>query len=85
MKKSLLAMAVVLSSGMSLNAFAAEPATIVTGGTVYFNGEVVNAACAVSSDSLDQTVYLDQVRTARGLVAQFQNRTDFLQAPISLS
>ncbi|TNI72683.1 fimbrial protein [Aeromonas media] len=64
MKKSLLAMAVVLSSGMSLNAFAVEPPTTVTGGTVYFNGEVVNAACAVSSDSLDQTVYLDQVRTA---------------------
>ncbi|MGY4106321.1 fimbrial protein [Aeromonas encheleia] len=62
MKKSLLAVAVVLSSGISLNAFAVP--TTVTGGTVYFNGEVVNAACAVSSDSMDQTVYLDQVRTA---------------------
>ncbi|MBV7414941.1 fimbrial protein [Aeromonas sp. sif2433] len=64
MKKSLLAVAVVLSSGISLNAFAIEAPTVVTGGTVYFNGEVVNAACAVSSDSMDQTVYLDQVRTA---------------------
>jgi major type 1 subunit fimbrin (pilin) len=64
MKKSLLAIAVVLSSGISLNAFAIEAPTVVTGGTVYFNGEVVNAACAVSSDSMDQTVYLDQVRTA---------------------
>lgn len=64
MKKSLLAVAVVLSAGMSLNAFAIEAPTVVTGGTVYFNGEVVNAACAVSSDSMDQTVYLDQVRTA---------------------
>lgn len=62
MKKSLLAVAVVLSAGMSLNAFAVP--TTVAGGTVYFNGEVVNAACAVSSDSMDQTVYLDQVRTA---------------------
>lgn len=64
MKKSLLAVAVVLSSGMSMSAFAIDPPTIVTGGTVYFDGEVVNAACAVSSDSMDQTVYLDQVRTA---------------------
>ncbi|MBV7436882.1 fimbrial protein [Aeromonas sp. sif2416] len=64
MKKSLLAVAVVLSSGISLNAFAIEAPTVVTGGSVYFNGEVVNAACAVSSDSMDQTVYLDQVRTA---------------------
>lgn len=62
MKKSMLAVAVVLSSGMSMSAFAVP--TTVTGGSVYFEGEVVNAACAVSSDSLDQTVVLDQVRTA---------------------
>lgn len=61
MKKSLLAMAVAFSSAVSMGVFAA-PAT-VTGGSVYFEGEVVNAACAVSSDSLDQTVVLDQVRT----------------------
>jgi len=34
------------------------------GGTVHFKGEIVNAACAVSADSTNQTVDLGQYRTA---------------------
>ncbi|MDK1705093.1 type 1 fimbrial major subunit FimA [Serratia rubidaea] len=37
----------------------------VNGGTVHFTGQLVNAACAVSADSSDQTVQLGQYRTAR--------------------
>ncbi len=45
----------------------------VSGGTVNFVGQVVDAACSVSADSIDQTVTLGQVRavklTAAGMVA----------------
>lgn len=43
-----------------------EPANVVTvqGGVVHFNGSLVNAACAVSTESADQTVNLGQYRTA---------------------
>jgi hypothetical protein len=37
----------------------------VNGGTVHFKGEVVNAACAVDAGSIDQTVQLGQVRSAK--------------------
>ncbi len=37
----------------------------VSGGTVNFTGQVVNAACSVSADSIDQTVILSQVRTSK--------------------
>ncbi|MEC5317766.1 type 1 fimbrial major subunit FimA [Brenneria populi subsp. brevivirga] len=49
----------VLSSGL-----AAAATTTVSGGTVHFKGEIVNAACAVSTNSADQTVNLGQYRTA---------------------
>lgn len=39
-------------------------AATVTGGTVHFTGQIVNAACAVSADSVDQTVKMGQFRTA---------------------
>lgn len=38
---------------------------IINGGTVHFKGEVVNAACAVDAGSVDQTVQLGQVRSAK--------------------
>lgn len=47
----------------SVSAFAADPVT-VNGGTVHFTGELVNAACAVSTASANQTVELGQYRTA---------------------
>ena len=56
-KLGLLAAALVVSS----TPFAAT----VNGGTVHFVGELVNAACAVSTDTADQTVDLGQHRTAR--------------------
>lgn len=57
-KQALLAFAVA-----SLAAATAH-AEVVDGGTVHFNGELVNAACAVSVESADQTVNLGQYRTA---------------------
>lgn len=44
-------------------AVAADPVS-VSGGTVHFEGELVNAACAVSTQSADQVVTLGQYRTA---------------------
>lgn len=55
-KLGLLAAALVVST----TPFAAT----VNGGTVHFVGELVNAACAVSTDTADQTVDLGQHRTA---------------------
>ncbi|KJF77472.1 fimbrial protein [Morganella morganii] len=42
-----------------------SPVITVNGGTVHFKGEVVNAACAIDSESVNQTVELGQVRSAR--------------------
>ncbi len=35
--------------------------TTVNGGVIHFKGEVVNAACAIDSESMNQTVELGQV------------------------
>ncbi|MEY8650260.1 fimbrial protein [Klebsiella michiganensis] len=59
-------LALVVLTGLSLSSasvFAADPVT-VNGGTVHFKGEVVNAACAVDADSVEQTVQMGQVRSA---------------------
>lgn len=42
----------------------ANAATIVNGGSIHFKGEVVNAACAVDTGSIGQTVPMAQARTA---------------------
>ncbi len=60
-KKTLLSMLAVLA----VNSSVTHAATTVNGGTVHFKGEVVNAACAVDAGSIDQTVQLGQVRTAK--------------------
>ncbi|MGG8135386.1 type 1 fimbrial major subunit FimA [Klebsiella aerogenes] len=39
--------------------------TTVNGGTVHFKGEIVNAACQVDAGSIDQTVQLGQIRSAK--------------------
>ncbi|WP_368749896.1 fimbrial protein BcfA [Klebsiella aerogenes] len=67
MKKHVLAMVVtaLMAGGAVSAANAASSSTTVTGGTVNFVGQVVDAACSVSSDSVDQTVTLSQVRTAK--------------------
>lgn len=59
-------LAIVILSALSLTSTAALAATTtVNGGTVHFKGEVVNAACAVDAGSMDQTVMLGQVRSAK--------------------
>ncbi|MGJ3348185.1 type 1 fimbrial major subunit FimA [Morganella sp. Je.2.23] len=55
---SVVALTVLSASQLSM------AATTVTGGTVHFTGRIVNAACAVSADSTDQTVNMGQYRTA---------------------
>lgn len=67
MKKHVLAMTVVaMMAGGTMSAAQAEStAATVSGGTVNFVGSVVDAACSVSSDSVDQTVTLSQVRAAK--------------------
>ncbi|MEO3990140.1 fimbrial protein BcfA [Pseudocitrobacter cyperus] len=73
MKKPILAIliAACAAGGTSITALA-DTAT-VSGGTVNFVGQVVDAACSVSADSVDQTVTLGQVRstklTAAGMTA----------------
>ncbi|HAT1680515.1 TPA: fimbrial protein [Klebsiella oxytoca] len=57
-------LAIVVLSALSSTAALAD-ATTVNGGTVHFKGEVVNAACAVDAGSVDQTVQLGQVRSAK--------------------
>ncbi|CEI52879.1 MULTISPECIES: type 1 fimbrial major subunit FimA [Acinetobacter] len=64
MKLSLLKIATLSALTISASAFAADPVT-VNGGTVHFTGELVNAACAVSTESSNQTVDLGQYRIAR--------------------
>lgn len=64
MKIKTLAMIVVSALSLSSTAALADTTT-VNGGTVHFKGEVVNAACAVDAGSIDQTVQLGQVRSAK--------------------
>ena len=55
-----------------------QAATTVNGGAVHFSGEFVNAACAVSSDTADQTVILGQHRTANiTAVGQYTSNKPF--------
>lgn len=62
--KSLTA-AVIMAAGMASAMAATSGAnTTVQGGTVEFKGAVVDAACAVTADTANQVVNLDQVRLA---------------------
>ena len=63
MKVSKIACALVATLGL-VAASANAATTTVNGGNVHFTGELVNAACAVSTDSANQTVPLGQYRTA---------------------
>lgn len=70
MKVSKITASLVATLGLVVSAaHAAAPVTPVTpvtvnGGNVHFKGELVNAACAVSTGSSNQTVELGQYRTA---------------------
>ncbi|MBI0277969.1 fimbrial protein [Hafnia alvei] len=59
---ALVAASFIILSG---SAMAATTPTSVTGGTVHFKGTVIDAACAVDDNSIEQTVTMGQVRTAR--------------------
>lgn len=60
------ALAIVTLSALSLSSTAVlADTTTVNGGSVHFKGEIVNAACAVDAGSVDQTVQLGQVRSAK--------------------
>ncbi|HCD7554119.1 fimbrial protein [Citrobacter farmeri] len=65
MEKKLLAMIVtgLMAAGTISLAQAAD--VTVPGGTVKFEGQVVNAACVVSADTRDQTVILSQVKSTK--------------------
>lgn len=39
--------------------------TTVSGGTINFEGKVVNAACSVAADSMNQTITLDDVKVSK--------------------
>lgn len=51
-------LAFVITSALALTSAAVSAATTVNGGTVHFKGQLVNAACAVDANSVDQTVQL---------------------------
>ncbi|WP_330983219.1 MULTISPECIES: type 1 fimbrial major subunit FimA [Enterobacterales] len=63
MKVSKIAFALVAVIGFVAGS-ANAATTTVNGGNVHFKGELVNAACAVSTESSNQTVELGQYRTA---------------------
>lgn len=54
-----------ISSALAAALFAATGsyAAVVDGGTIHFEGKLVNAACSVNTDSADQVVTLGQYRT----------------------
>ena len=57
--------ALFAASFIILSGSAMAATTSVTGGTVHFKGTVIDAACAVDDNSIEQTVTMGQVRTAR--------------------
>lgn len=63
MKVSKIAASLVATLGLVVSAANADTVT-VNGGNVHFKGDLVNAACAVSTSSSNQTVQLGQYRTA---------------------
>lgn len=64
MKSKLMTSSVIASLMLVAGAAVAADPVSVSGGTVHFEGELVNAACAVSTQSSDQVVTLGQYRTA---------------------
>lgn len=56
----------LLTASLLLANVGAQAASSVTasGGTIHFTGNLVNAACAVATESQEQNVYLGEYRTA---------------------
>lgn len=60
-----LTLALMMAGGSAMAALpSGATGTTVSGGSVHFTGSVVDAACAVSQDSVNKEVPLDQVRLA---------------------
>ncbi|QEZ92440.1 MULTISPECIES: type 1 fimbrial major subunit FimA [Proteus] len=57
--KTVLAVSILSASSL------ATAATVVNGGKINFTGQIVNAACAVSAKSMNQTINIGQYRTAQ--------------------
>ena len=64
MKRKLMTSSVIASLMLVAGAAVAADPVSVSGGTVHFEGELVNAAWAVSTQSSDKVVTLGQYRTA---------------------
>lgn len=64
MKFSKIASSLIAAAALVSGAANADDPVTVNGGTVHFQGELVNAACAVSTQSDGQIVKLGQYRTA---------------------
>lgn len=56
---------VIIYSLLAAAALTSGAAHAVAGGTINFEGQVVDAACSVSADSLNQTITLDQVKASK--------------------
>ncbi|HEM7578002.1 TPA: type 1 fimbrial major subunit FimA [Serratia marcescens] len=63
-KKNMLIKTVLAVSILSASSLASA-ATVVNGGKINFTGQIVNAACAVSAKSMNQTINIGQYRTAQ--------------------
>ena len=60
----MIVVSVLAMSSAAVSADESKPTT-VNGGVIHFKGEVVNAACAIDSESMNQTVELGQIRSSR--------------------
>ncbi|MBG3012987.1 type 1 fimbrial major subunit FimA [Proteus faecis] len=77
LKRKMLVKTVLAVSVLSLSSIASA-ATIVNGGKINFTGQIVNAACAVSAKSMNQTINIGQYRTAQfDSVGKTVGNTDF--------
>lgn len=63
-KITLSVMSAAMLTVCSVSADEPAEAVVVNGGTIHFKGDLVNAACAVSTESADKIVRLGQYRTA---------------------
>ena len=61
----MIVVSVLAMSSAAVSAAEGDESVTTNGGVIHFKGEVVNAACAIDSESMNQTVELGQVRSSR--------------------
>lgn len=64
MKLNKIALSVMSAAMLVAGSVNAADPVVVNGGNIHFKGDLVNAACAVSTESADKIVRLGQYRTA---------------------